>query len=815
MAGGELENLFRRFASFGKSEIQNEIDNSKFHKFCKDCKLIDRQFTKTDADLIFTKAKPMGERRLTFDKFCYALTLIAEKKGLTNDQIVDQILSSRGPKVNATIAEPVRFHDDINTYTGVYLNGGPTNIDKHVFTLETLLDRSPADRRGTNLSATQQQHKSAYIYKGSGNRPYSRGESMNSTEMMMTSPRNFTTSRQGMLEPETQDRIQQLEQIIMEQQQIIQQQQQQQPVDKQSSSVSINSNTTGNNQNHGQEKIQQDTTEIEESKTETKVSSKSNKTANRKSIAPSTLRKKNRSTSDDDDDDDDDDQSEDGASTKSKATSKQNANSKKVTSNTTARKSMSYNLRKKQESETESEDETDSEDEKSSKTKAKSNIRASMAPIKSPTGAKKRVTMAPTAKKNSKSGNASDTDEDKSDSDSSENQKTSVKGGKKTVSIKESNRDKKKDKKKNSNDESDDTDDEKESKSTSQNETTTGSNVQGQGLLDAPDIHGLSLHDHPNYMNSNEANFQYEQQQFLEYQQQQEMLKTRSNRSNSYPSSQYDQSLLSRDLMHAVAEKFRAFATFGERVDVSIDSFKFVKLLSDAKLIDSRLNKQRADLIFYQSKAKGSKKMTYDEFRLKAIPYIAMTKGLPDVKIFEKIAECEGPKINTSSASEQLINSAGKVKQIQQSVGGNYSTSYSPRELQKNNNISRFKNVGNTSISPPTGIHKSLTNSIGYNTSNNFNTINNTSIKNGYSFASTMPYAQNTSYRTKKSIFERLNDPKTFTGVYAKRFEQSEFKGRINDDTINYNEARQYSGWTNTKKTDQKVEDLSQILIRR
>ena len=112
MGGGELHNIFCRFASFGKSNIQEEIDNSKFYKFCKDCKLIDPGFTKTECDLTFAKAKASRERRLNFEKFCYALSMIADKKGLTNDQLVDKILSSRGPRVNATIADPVRFHDD-------------------------------------------------------------------------------------------------------------------------------------------------------------------------------------------------------------------------------------------------------------------------------------------------------------------------------------------------------------------------------------------------------------------------------------------------------------------------------------------------------------------------------------------------------------------------------------------------------------------------------------------------------------------------------------------------------------------------------
>ena len=625
--------------------------------------------------------------------------------------------------------------------------------------------------------------------------------------MNLNSPRNFTTTPQikgsgmssslSILESEQQNlnRIQQLEQIIMEQQQIIQQQQL-------NGTSKINTHT--NSDTNSNQDIQEH--EIEESKTETKDSSKSNKTTmNRKSIAPSSLRKKNQT--DTESDSDDDDQSDGNTSTKSKTKqNNNNNNNKKGTMAGNIRKSMApSSLRKKQGTETESseENETDSEDEKASKSKAnsKTNNRASIAPIKSPIGAKKRVTMAPTtAKKNTKTkgNNNIDTDDDDEDN-SSDNEKSSVKG-KKSVSIKDSN---KKKKKMNSNDDSNGSTDDDDDNNNTNNKVQIEGQGQGQGLLNTPDIRGLSLHDHPNYMNSNEANFQYEQKQFLEYQQQQEMLKTRSNRSNSYPSSQYDQSLLSRELMHAVAEKFRAFAAFGERVDVSIDSFKFVKLLSDAKLIDSRLNKQRADLIFYQSKAKGSKKMTYDEFRLKAIPYIAMTKGLPDVKIFEKIAECDGPKINTSSATEALLNSHATGRDGTTGNGNEKS-------------LSRFNNIGNNSMSQPVvGVHhKNLSRSMGYNTSNNFNRMTNNN-KHTH-FSNTMPYAQNTQYvKSKQSIFERLNDPKTFTGVYAKRFEQSEMKGRINDDTINYDEARQYSGWTNTKKTDQKVDDLSQILIRR
>ncbi len=40
-------------------------------------------------------------------------------------------LASKGkPKFKGTKADYVKFHDDKNTYTGVYKAGGPTNVDK-------------------------------------------------------------------------------------------------------------------------------------------------------------------------------------------------------------------------------------------------------------------------------------------------------------------------------------------------------------------------------------------------------------------------------------------------------------------------------------------------------------------------------------------------------------------------------------------------------------------------------------------------------------------------------------------------------------
>ena len=60
-----------------------------------------------------------------------------------------EIIAVGGPVFHATQAEAVRFHDDKSSYTGVYAQGGPTNVDKqNVSDISQILDRSAADVRG-------------------------------------------------------------------------------------------------------------------------------------------------------------------------------------------------------------------------------------------------------------------------------------------------------------------------------------------------------------------------------------------------------------------------------------------------------------------------------------------------------------------------------------------------------------------------------------------------------------------------------------------------------------------------------------------
>jgi len=48
--------MFLQFAAYGTRSPETSLDGKNFSKLCKDCGLIDKKFTSTDADLTFSKA---------------------------------------------------------------------------------------------------------------------------------------------------------------------------------------------------------------------------------------------------------------------------------------------------------------------------------------------------------------------------------------------------------------------------------------------------------------------------------------------------------------------------------------------------------------------------------------------------------------------------------------------------------------------------------------------------------------------------------------------------------------------------------------
>ena len=150
MNSTDLESVFRAFTNG-----VHDMDGRQFAKVMKDCKLIDKKLTATDVDLIFAKSKDKAARRITFRQFDHALDHVAQKKGLLKSEVMKQIEMSGGPSFQGTKTDYVKFHDDKSLYTGVYANGGPSNVDAGrgptITSIAQLCDRSACDVRGRKI----------------------------------------------------------------------------------------------------------------------------------------------------------------------------------------------------------------------------------------------------------------------------------------------------------------------------------------------------------------------------------------------------------------------------------------------------------------------------------------------------------------------------------------------------------------------------------------------------------------------------------------------------------------------------------------
>jgi len=143
-----MSGLMKTYLDFTGAQ---EMESKQFVKLFRDTKLLDGKYTQTDADLIFTKVKSKGAKRITFEQFNLALGFVAEKKGCALDALIERLASAEGPILTGTVADNVRFHDDKSTYTGVHQHGGPTTIDagrSNYTDLSQFADRSNANVRG-------------------------------------------------------------------------------------------------------------------------------------------------------------------------------------------------------------------------------------------------------------------------------------------------------------------------------------------------------------------------------------------------------------------------------------------------------------------------------------------------------------------------------------------------------------------------------------------------------------------------------------------------------------------------------------------
>ena len=102
-----------------------QLDSRTFIKICRDCKIFNKNFNTTDADLIFQKVRAkfqISAKVFNYDYFRnYVVPEIATKNNVDITRVLKKIANSSGPTLNGvTEAEPVRLHDDPSTYTGAH-----------------------------------------------------------------------------------------------------------------------------------------------------------------------------------------------------------------------------------------------------------------------------------------------------------------------------------------------------------------------------------------------------------------------------------------------------------------------------------------------------------------------------------------------------------------------------------------------------------------------------------------------------------------------------------------------------------------------
>ena len=132
-ATATLKALFDQFCAFGAGQRgQSGMDSRTLIKFAGDCGLLDRALTRTDVDLIFTRVKLRGQRKLDLRGFGEAVRNMATKKRVTFHDLIAQAAAVGGPRVHADAtkladASQTRFHDDQGTYTGAHTSESSTN----------------------------------------------------------------------------------------------------------------------------------------------------------------------------------------------------------------------------------------------------------------------------------------------------------------------------------------------------------------------------------------------------------------------------------------------------------------------------------------------------------------------------------------------------------------------------------------------------------------------------------------------------------------------------------------------------------------
>lgn len=114
----DVGKVFQKYCAYKGDHHAMRVQT--FRKLCRENDLLSETFTTEAAEVVFGQVKPKDERSINLREFLKALTLVAGKLSLDLQEVYRRVGDSAGPvHKNATKADAVRMHDDINTYTGV------------------------------------------------------------------------------------------------------------------------------------------------------------------------------------------------------------------------------------------------------------------------------------------------------------------------------------------------------------------------------------------------------------------------------------------------------------------------------------------------------------------------------------------------------------------------------------------------------------------------------------------------------------------------------------------------------------------------
>lgn len=80
------------------------MDGRSFGKIFKDSKLVDKKFTSTSLDIIFSKAKSIKSKTITYEQFLNGVKLAAKEKQCEVDTLIEKISQLHGPEYHGTKA---------------------------------------------------------------------------------------------------------------------------------------------------------------------------------------------------------------------------------------------------------------------------------------------------------------------------------------------------------------------------------------------------------------------------------------------------------------------------------------------------------------------------------------------------------------------------------------------------------------------------------------------------------------------------------------------------------------------------------------